>query len=134
MFGIMFIDLDDFKKVNDSLGHEMGDQLLIQFADRLKKKLREGDIICRFGGDEFLVLIKNIRGKKALVEVVNRLQDALRRPYQLGEESVVVTSSIGIAMFPHDGTDAKTLLSCADQALYEAKEQGEGFRFFRSRD
>ncbi|MED3661201.1 sensor domain-containing diguanylate cyclase [Ureibacillus sp. FSL K6-8385] len=134
MFGVMFIDLDDFKKVNDSLGHEMGDQLLIQFADRLKKKLREGDIICRFGGDEFLVLIKNIRGKKALVEVVNRLQDALRRPYQLGEESVVVTSSIGIAMFPHDGTDAKTLLSCADQALYEAKEQGEGFRFFRSRD
>lgn len=130
MFGVMFIDMDDFKKVNDSFGHEMGDRLLIQFADRLKKNVREEDIVCRLGGDEFLILIKNIRGKQTLEEIATRLQKAFQVPYQLGDESVVVISSIGISMFPLDGLDDKTLISRADQALYQAKKHRKGFQFY----
>lgn len=133
MFGVMFIDLDDFKKINDSLGHEMGDQLLIKVAERLKKNVRQGDVLCRMGGDEFLVLIRNIPGKQTLVKVARRLQNAFQDPFQLGDASVVITASMGIAMFPHDGTDARTLIACSDQALYKAKKQGRGFRFYNVR-
>lgn len=130
MFGIMFIDLDDFKQVNDTLGHDMGDELLIKVADRLKKNVREGDVLCRIGGDEFLILIRDIRGKQTLVEVAKRLQDIFQVPYQLGDRSVVITSSMGIAIFPQDGTDAKTLISRSDQALYRAKSQRNGVQFY----
>lgn len=131
MFGVMFIDMDDFKKVNDTLGHEVGDQLLIKFADRLKKNVREGDVLCRIGGDEFLFLIKNIRGKQTLVEIATRLQKTFQVPYQIEDQSIVVTSSIGIAIFPQDGIDVKTLISNSDQALYEAKKYRKGFVFYK---
>ncbi|MFC5560192.1 diguanylate cyclase domain-containing protein [Ureibacillus thermophilus] len=131
MFGIMFIDLDDFKKVNDSFGHDAGDQLLVKFANRIKKNIREGDILCRIGGDEFLVLIKNIRGKQTLEKIAQRLQNTFQVPYQVGNHSIVVTSSIGIAIFPQDGIDEKTLIKRSDQALYQAKKLRNGFQFYQ---
>jgi len=143
---VLYLDLDNFKRVNDTLGHAVGDELLCVVADRLRSSLRYGTDsvsgagaaagrarvgdIARLGGDEFMVLLPNLRGTVDAVGVAERLILALREPIQLGSNSLVVTPSIGIAIFPQDGVDAATLLRNADLAMYFAKRRSPGTHAF----
>lgn len=129
---LMFIDLDNFKYVNDTLGHDVGDELLRHVARTLHATLRANDIICRLGGDEFAVIIDGVVDDQLLAGVATKLIAALARPILLGEQSVQVGCSIGIARCPIDCADAETLLRAADAAMYDAKGSGKNtFRFFR---
>jgi diguanylate cyclase (GGDEF)-like protein len=121
---ILYMNLDRFKVINDSLGHEVGDVLLRQVADRLRAQMREGDTLSRVGGDEFVVLIENCENSIDISACAQRLVETLGLPYLLGNKDCHVTLSIGISMFPGDGCDSKTLLKAADMAMYRAKETG----------
>jgi diguanylate cyclase (GGDEF)-like protein len=121
---ILFMDLDRFKVINDSLGHEVGDVLLREVADRLRAQSREGDTIARMGGDEFIVLIENPENLMDISACARRLIEQLSAPYLLGKKGCHVTLSIGISVFPSDGTDSQALLKAADVAMYRAKELG----------
>ena len=130
-FSVCFIDLDRFKLVNDSLGHSAGDELLRVMASRLRGALRESDLIARLGGDEFVVLIQDGGSPTDLVRLVQKLLAAIAEPVTLQACSFLVTTSIGIAQFPHDGPDSETLLQHADAAMYQAKAQGKNrFQFY----
>ena len=132
-FGLLFIDIDRFKTINDSMGHQAGDQLLVEVGQRLRTALREGDVLCRQSGDEFLVLACNVHGWEALAEVAERLLQAVAEPVSLQEVPVRVSASIGIAVFPDDGEDFETLVKHADVAMYQAKALGRGrHSFFHS--
>jgi diguanylate cyclase (GGDEF)-like protein len=130
-FALMFIDLDDFKAVNDTLGHEFGDLLLKGVADRLKKCLREGDTVARFGGDEFTVLLESGETDGA-EKTAQRIVEALSNKFDLASgREAFIGSSIGIVTYPSDGADAETLLKNADAAMYQAKREGKHcYRFF----
>lgn len=121
---VMFIDLDGFKNVNDSLGHEMGDKLLIQAAQRLKNAVRESDTVARLGGDEFLVIMSQLETRQACQPVLAKIQQQFSMPFKLGSSEADVTPSIGLAVFPEDGQDGAILLRNADLAMYQAKEAG----------
>jgi len=128
-FGVLFIDLDHFKVINDSLGHDTGDELLKVLAQRLKSCVRDGDMVARLGGDEFVLLVDQAEtgGDAAggIVEVVvQRLRARVAEPVELHERTLHVTCSIGLSMFPGDGNDAETLLRKADAAMYLAKREG----------
>jgi diguanylate cyclase (GGDEF)-like protein len=125
-FGVLFLDLDGFKVVNDSLGHSAGDRLLIQVAERIKGDLRESDTAARFGGDEFLLLLDGVENLGRPAEVATRLHAALARPFHLEGQEVVVTASIGIALSSARYDDAEDLLRDADIAMYHAKSQRKG--------
>jgi diguanylate cyclase (GGDEF)-like protein len=131
-FAVLFIDLDRFKIINDSLGHEAGDALLIEIGNRLRLSLRSSDVVARLGGDEFVVILDDDGGESQDVEAVARsLLSALRHPLQLCGHECQTTASIGIAMYPLDGADVQTLTKNADTAMYLAKGDGKnGFRFF----
>jgi|GEM_PF-6603991 len=121
----LFIDLDRFKKVNDSLGHSAGDELLQLVAKRLQSCLRPGDLLARQGGDEFIVLLENLAGGAQAHHGAVRLINAIKEPFQLSQgQEVVIGASIGIALIPQDGSDADTLIQHADTALYQAKKAG----------
>jgi diguanylate cyclase (GGDEF)-like protein len=121
---VLYIDLDNFKIVNDSLGHAAGDHILIGFAERLGKLLRPGDIVGRFGGDEFVVLIENVSSAADAAPVAERLLEDLRHPFRIGDETVFLSVSVGIAV-SHGGRDSsEALLHNADAAMYQAKAQG----------
>lgn len=130
-FSLMFVDLDNFKAVNDTLGHEFGDQLLKRVADRLKKCLREGDTVARYGGDEFVVLVESAEADGA-EKTAQRIVEALSGKFELDDDrEAFIGSSIGIATYPSDGADAATLLKNADAAMYLAKREGKHcYRFF----
>jgi diguanylate cyclase (GGDEF)-like protein/PAS domain S-box-containing protein len=129
--GVLFLDVDRFKTVNDTLGHPIGDELLRQFAGRLVDCLRVRDTIGRFGGDEFAAILVLPEGPQTAIAVVDKIRDTLRRPFDLEGHEVTVTASIGITVFPDDGRDADTLIKYADTAMYRAKEAGrDAFRFF----
>ncbi|MCE5181120.1 MAG: diguanylate cyclase [Betaproteobacteria bacterium] len=130
-FFLLFIDLDDFKAVNDTLGHESGDLLLMGVADRLKKCIREQDTVARFGGDEFTVLIESSETEGA-EKTAQRIVEALSIKFDLaGDREAIIGSSIGIAAYPADGADVITLLKNADAAMYRAKREGKHcYRFF----
>jgi diguanylate cyclase (GGDEF)-like protein len=121
---ILFMDLDRFKVINDSLGHAVGDVLLCQVADRLRAQSREGDTVARMGGDEFVVLIENRDNLNDISACARRLVEELSAPYSLGKKDCHVTLSIGISVFPSDGRDSQALLKAADVAMYRAKELG----------
>jgi diguanylate cyclase (GGDEF)-like protein len=121
---VLFMDLDRFKVINDSLGHEVGDVLLRQVADRLRAQSREGDTVARMGGDEFVVLVENQATVSDISACARRLVDQLSAPYLLGEKACHVTLSIGISVFPSDGNDSQELLKAADVAMYRAKDIG----------
>jgi len=118
------MDLDRFKVINDSLGHETGDVLLCQVADRLRAQSREGDTVARMGGDEFVVLIENGENLTDISACARRLVEQLSAPYRLGQKECHVTLSIGISVFPSDGNDSQALLKAADVAMYRAKQMG----------
>jgi diguanylate cyclase (GGDEF)-like protein/PAS domain S-box-containing protein len=128
---LLYLDLDHFKSVNDTLGHPVGDELLKAVADRLRSCLHETDIVSRLGGDEFAVVQMAVADPQAVVELANRIQDVIRAPFDVDGHQLVVDTSIGIALAPHDGTDADQLLKNADLAMYESKAEGRGtFHFF----
>jgi diguanylate cyclase (GGDEF)-like protein len=133
-FSLLFIDLDRFKVINDSLGHEAGDMLLVEVAHRLRGTLRASDVVARLGGDEFVVVLEETGERDTVEEIAGELLSTLSQPVQLSGHECHTTASIGIAIYPTDGTDAQTLTKNADMAMYLAKEDGKnGFRFF-SRD
>ena len=121
---VLFLDLDRFKIVNDSLGHETGDQLLIEAAQRLRDCLRPGDLAARFGGDEFTVLLEGIEQPEMATRVAERIAIALSVPFELGGHEVMLTASVGIVMSPQGGDRAEDLLRDADVAMYRAKSKG----------
>ena len=132
-FALLVIDLDNFKTINESLGHSPGDQLLIEAGKRLQVLLPEVDSIARIGGDEFSIILEHSTGMQWIDLVAQRVIDKLAEPFELEGKSVYVGASIGIAVYPVDGLDPETLLSNADAALYQAKDQGRGIlRFFSS--
>ncbi|MFU2486393.1 EAL domain-containing protein [Thauera sp. WH-1] len=121
---VMFVDLDRFKRINDSLGHEVGDRLLVEIASRLRASLREDDTVARMGGDEFLVILSNLQGPDEAAVTARRLVSALRRPVVIEGRELVVTTSVGISIYPDDSLDAQTLIKNADIAMYRAKDEG----------
>ena len=130
-FAMLFIDLDRFKVINDSLGHESGDALLVEMADRLRQNLRSGDIVARLGGDEFVVILEHSAERDDIEDVARKLLSAVGQPVQLSGHECHATASIGVAMFPAHGADVHSLTKSADTAMYLAKEDGKNnFRFF----
>ncbi|MDN2678331.1 EAL domain-containing protein [Janthinobacterium sp. SUN176] len=128
---VLFMDIDRFKNINDTLGHTIGDDLLRQFSSRLVDCLRVRDTIGRFGGDEFATILVLPDGAQHAVGVVHKVREAMRKPFDLQGHEVTVTVSIGISVYPDDGVDADTLIQYADTAMYRAKEAGrDAFRFF----
>jgi diguanylate cyclase (GGDEF)-like protein/PAS domain S-box-containing protein len=133
LLAALFIDLDHFKTVNDSLGHHVGDQLLVAVANRLHGTLRESDFIARLGGDEFFILLPELESFGAAARVASKIISVLSDPFVVEKVPVLVTPSIGIALFPDDGADVATLMRHADAAMYRAKDAGRGTFIFYTR-
>jgi diguanylate cyclase (GGDEF)-like protein len=129
---LLYIDLDRFKSINDTLGHAAGDEVLVQVAGRLSTFTRESDVVARVGGDEFLILLTDIGGDRAPTVVAEKIQDAMAQPFRLFGRDYWVGASIGIAVFPRDGDDAERLMRHADLALYQVKSGGRGHSRFYS--
>jgi diguanylate cyclase (GGDEF)-like protein len=128
---VIYVDLDGFKHVNDHFGHEAGDRLLTQVATNFKSIVRQTDSVARIGGDEFIVLITDIDGETSLITKIESLLKEASRPLQFKGHKIEIGASVGIALYPEHGDDAETLLHHADQAMYQAKNQGKNtFRFF----
>jgi diguanylate cyclase (GGDEF)-like protein len=131
---VMFLDLDDFKTVNDTLGHAAGDQLLVDMAGRITGELRSGDTAARVGGDEFLVLLDEVATGEAALAVAHRVGDRLRAPYDFGAHRYTATSSIGVAMVSDALVTSDAIVAAADAAMYDAKRRGPGSCVLYSRD
>ena len=132
--GLLFIDLDHFKNINDSLGHAVGDMLLIEVARRIRECARREDIVARIGGDEFVVFVDEIPTRDHINALAERIQEALILPIRINEHSLRITPSIGVSIFPDDGNDLDTLMKNADLAMYEAKDAGRNQHCFFSTD
>lgn len=143
LMAVMFVDVDRFKQINDTFGHSLGDLLLKGIAERLTYCLRRSDCVSRlqlreteasigrFGGDEFTILIPDIPNERAVAKIAKRLLETVSEQFVLDKQEIIVTSSIGISIYPHDGTNAESLLKHADVAMYAAKEKGRGgYNFF----
>ncbi len=129
--GIIFIDLDNFKKINDTLGHSAGDTLLKQVAERLANISRDQDTVARLGGDEFIMLVEPVISNHIIAKISQRIVACLSNPFRLGSNEVTVTPSLGIASYPEDGRSSEDLIKNADIAMYEAKASGKAtFRFY----
>jgi diguanylate cyclase (GGDEF)-like protein len=121
---VLFLDLDGFKHINDSLGHDIGDKLLQSVATRLTACVRESDTVSRYGGDEFVVLLSNVTHPADAAISARKILTALTRPYRVAEHDLAVTVSIGLSTYPADGQDVETLIKNADTAMYQVKEHG----------
>ncbi|MGE4421105.1 MAG: diguanylate cyclase [Pseudodesulfovibrio sp.] len=121
---VLFVDLDDFKRVNDTHGHQTGDELLRQVAERLQQRTRESDTLARLGGDEFGILLPGISDQEGTLSFTRNLLDVVRQPYDVGGLELVIGATIGISFYPDDGKDTVTLISRADAAMYGAKKKG----------
>ena len=131
MLAVLFLDLDNFKEINDSLGHAAGDQVLIKIAQRLNANLREMDTISRLGGDEFTLIVSDFKDAQFIHEVVLKLFNILQQPMIINDQELYATSSIGISIYPDDGKTSETLIRNADAAMYKAKESGRNsFEFY----
>lgn len=130
---VIFLDLDCFKNINDTLGHSIGDRILQLFAKRLNVCLRSGDTLARWGGDEFTVLLPYIKNAEEVAKLAQKLLEALKQPFEVNENQLYIKSSLGIAIYPQDGEDPETLVKNADAALYRAKERGRNhYQFYSS--
>lgn len=128
---LLFLDLDKFKSVNDTMGHLAGDLLLQSVATRLLSCVRESDTICRQGGDEFMILLAEVGGAEDAEKVAGKIVSAMTQPHQIGDKALTITFSIGISLYPDDAQDDETLVKQADDAMYRAKEKGRNnFQFF----
>jgi len=128
---LVFLDLDNFKKINDSLGHAAGDALLREVAQRLKRCVRDSDTLSRQGGDEFVLILRDLRGVDSCVPVLGKIMEALQEPFAWEDNELSTSASLGIALYPQDGRDFETLRKKADMAMYRAKEAGRNtYRFF----
>ncbi|MCM3270932.1 sensor domain-containing diguanylate cyclase [Paenibacillus elgii] len=128
---VIYLDLDDFKRINDTYGHATGDELLTMAASRLSHSIREPDTVCRMGGDEFVVLVQQFEHREDVAKIVGRIAQTLNQPFELNGQTMSITSSIGVSCYPEDGHGIDTLLQCADTAMYASKQQGKNhFRFF----
>lgn len=131
---VLFLDLDDFKKVNDTLGHDVGDKLLVESAVRLKKTIRKEDTLGRLGGDEFILLIRSLEGDHTASAIAENLLEAFREPFEIDGRELILTLSIGIAMSPENGKDTSKLLRNADTAMYKAKSLGRNTYSFYTKE
>lgn len=122
--GFLFIDLDRFKTINDSLGHDIGDQLLIEVANRLKTTIRKDDFVARLGGDEFVIAFDDVQDRQQISAIADKIQQSLCRPYLLNQQSLQISASIGSAIYPDDGETIDVLMKQADLAMYQAKANG----------
>lgn len=130
---VLYLDMDNFKRVNDTYGHSAGDELLIMVASRLAHSIREPDTVCRISGDEFVVLLQQFEHQEDVAKVGRRILEALSQPFDLKGLHIAITCSIGASFYPQDGSDLETLLHCADTAMYTSKQQGKNhFLFFRN--
>ena len=128
---VLFLDLDRFKIVNDTLGHAIGDQLLQAVAERLKSEIRSSDIISRHGGDEFIIVLSEVNQENALAHNVEKIHEVVTAPYLIAGHDLLIGATIGISIFPQDGDDAEALIRNADDAMYYAKENGRNkYQFF----
>ena len=123
-FAVFFIDLDHFKDINDTLGHTIGDSVLVQASMRIQSQIRDSDILARFGGDEFTLILPNVKNSTAIERVAQNIIENLKKPFIIGDETLYISASIGITLYPEDGEDEQTLLKNADQAMYHAKKTG----------
>ena len=129
---VMFVDLDHFKKINDSLGHDIGDKLLRSVAGRLKACVRRSDTISRLGGDEFVILLSQVEHAEDAAYSARKILRALAAPHMIDGKSLDISVSIGVSTYPVDGQDAESLMNRADNAMYEAKQRGRNnYQFFR---
>lgn len=125
MVAVFFIDLDGYKEINDQFGHLVGDKLLVQIANQLKKNLRESDTIARFGGDEFILILENIVDHKSVRPIAEKIRNTITQPYQIDNHECFITASFGISVYPIDGTTAEELINKADTAMYSIKDLGK---------
>jgi len=131
MLAVVYLDLDEFKPVNDTFGHDKGDMLLVDVSQRLKKHLRSDDTVAQVGGDEFILLLSEINNQDECQLALQRILDGLSTTFALEEHSVTISASIGVTLYPQDKTDPETLLRHADQAMYVAKQYGRNrYHFF----
>lgn len=130
LMAVLFIDLDRFKDINDSLGHNVGDRLLQVAANRLKRCLREGDGVARLGGDEFVVDLPVLANREEAMTIAQKILDVLRTPFMIDQYALHISASIGISLFPNDGMDMDVLMHAADSAMYRAKKNGrDNYKF-----
>ncbi|MEP1444909.1 MAG: EAL domain-containing protein [Paraglaciecola sp.] len=124
-FAVMFIDLDQFKDINDTLGHSVGDKLLVKMANRISLAMRENDLVVRFGGDEFVAITDCFDSVETIDSVANRIIETIKKPIHITDSEILITASIGIACYPENGNNTTSLLSHADTAMYQAKNAGK---------
>ncbi|GAK58451.1 sensory box/GGDEF family protein [Candidatus Vecturithrix granuli] len=129
-WAILFLDLDRFKYVNDTLGHDVGDELLKMVSKRLQAHLRKSDYLFRLGGDEFTILLNGVTNNTDVAKVAKKLREEIARPYLIHDHEIYISVSIGISIYPVDGENVERLVKNADMAMYAAKEERQGFRFF----
>lgn len=132
MIAVMFMDLDRFKLVNDTLGHDAGDLLLKAVTLRIQKLLRSSDLVARLGGDEFTILLDHVKSVEAIAKIANKICQRLAEPFMLMDQQIYVSTSIGISIYPNDSRDVNTLIKYADTAMFKAKELRNSFSFYES--
>lgn len=125
VFALLYVDIDNFKPINDSHGHEMGDQVLIRIADRLRSAVRQSDTVARIGGDEFVLVLRDVRGTDEAKAIAVKVLAGIAQPLSLGDVICILAASVGVSLFPGDGETYNELLVAADQAMYRAKEAGK---------
>ncbi len=132
-FAVLFIDLDQFKKINDSLGHHVGDEVLVEAAKRLKESLREEDTLARLGGDEFTIILQNVKSIQDVSNVAAKIVTRMRQAIEVDDHKLFISSSIGISLYPQDSSKSLDLLKFADTAMYKAKDEGRNnYQFYSS--
>jgi len=132
-FALLFIDLDQFKKINDTLGHHIGDEVLIEASRRFEDAIREEDTLARLGGDEFTIILKNITSIQDIAHISQKIVESIKKPIRIDDKTLFISSSIGISLYPKDSEDENDLLKFADTAMYKAKDEGrDNYQFYSS--